>query len=205
MTTIVAQHDTFLVADFLINPVTRGEFRASQATQDAKLPRPLFALTVPDPLPTGIVVPAGGLALPAFALKGIDDRSEVAIADAGAIFEVSGEIFDHSDISRLSGTLALTLEDVSGAGGNVDWFFAADTLDDMDVVLETTIVKRQVTSNIRVMVASFVELFEAPGLALIGTTKLRFRVFATHTGGGNRTMNITGCEVTFEEKDRIAA
>jgi len=194
-----------LIPHQFVRGVKQVDFLASQAEQDAKLPRPLFALTVPDPLPTGIIVPAEGLALPTFALKGIDDRCGVAIAEAGAIFEVSGEIFDHLDISRLSATLALTVEDVSGAGGNVDWFFAADTMDDMGVVLETTVVKRQVTSNLRVMVASFVEMLDAAGLLVVGTTKYGFRVFGWHNAGGNRALNVTSCEVTFAEQDRLAA
>jgi hypothetical protein len=97
------------------------------------------------------------------------------------------------------------MRDASGAGGNITWTFHNETLDDADVIVEDTETERQVTTNFREVTLSFTELFEAPGLELIGTSLLKFRILATHNAGGDRTLDIVGCEVAFNEVDRVVA
>lgn len=173
---------------------------------DAETPRPLFAMTGITPLPTGIVVPIspGFVDIAVFA-ETIDDRSDLTIISGGQYFQVAGEIFNQNATVRVTATLALTMEDVSGAAGNIRWDVNAITGTNLgtgsEVIIEDTIAPSQVTNNLRVFLATFTELFDLPGLQVLGLANLQFGLRLSHNAGAGRTIDALGLEVGFRQVD----
>jgi hypothetical protein len=161
-----------------------------------------------SPLPTGIIVPVspGFVDIAVFA-ETIDDRSGLTIISGGQYFQVDGEILNQNATVRLSATLALTSEDVSGAAGNIRWIVNAISGTALgtgsEVIIEDTLSPAQITGNLRVFLSTFTELFDLPGLQVLGLPNLQFGLRLSHDAGAARTLDVLSLEVGFEQKNVI--
>jgi len=165
-----------------------------------RTPWPNFGLTNPDPLPTGIVIPASGTVdAPVFRLKD-QDRSGVTIlptplgTEGGTTFRVAGEIWDNNKLNNIVFGVSFAFE-LSGTG-NGDLIVELDTLDDVGAVLETSHYSRPVTTNQRQAAFSLPEKeAQIPGLQLYGSAFYDLVMRLSTTFGNERTASLDYIEI----------